>query len=83
LIRGDLYAHCGDHERAEAAYRRGLELVEELDLESRLLCALAGILPPDSSERSELVGRAVKLDGSLVAHATSRLMDLQGSSPSP
>jgi tetratricopeptide (TPR) repeat protein len=77
LILGDLHRDRGEHAEAEAAYRRGLELVQEPDLESRLLCALAGTLPPDSPERSALVERAVNLDGSLVASATARLMDLR------
>ena len=74
LFLGDL---SNDEAEAIAAYRKGLELVEEPDLESRLLCALAGRLPIDSPERKELVERAVMLDGSLVALATARLMDLQ------
>lgn len=76
-----LYLELGDRcmkkEDAIAAYRKGLELVEEPDLETRLLCALAGRLPAESAERRELVERAVRLDGSLVAHATARLMGLQ------
>ncbi|MEO1616415.1 MAG: tetratricopeptide repeat protein [Planctomycetota bacterium] len=76
-----LYLFLGDHSKSEqdavAAYRKGLALVEEPDLESRLLCALAGRLPSDSPERKELVERAVNLKGSLVAVATAKLMDLQ------
>ena len=74
LFLGD---RCGDETEAIGAYRKGLELVEEPDLESRLLCALAGRLPVESPERRELVERAVKLKGSLVALATARLMGLQ------
>ncbi|APZ93298.1 tetratricopeptide repeat protein [Fuerstiella marisgermanici] len=74
LLLGD---RCNKEVDAIAAYRKGLELVEEPDLESRLLCALAGRLPADSSERKHLVERAVKLDGSLIALATAKLMGLQ------
>ena len=74
LFLGDC---CGNEAEAIAAYRKGLELVEEPDLESRLLCALAGRLPADSPERKQLVERAVKLDGSLVALASAKLMGLQ------
>jgi tetratricopeptide (TPR) repeat protein len=77
LLFGDLCRNRGDDSGATAAYRKGLELVEEPDLESRLLCALAGTLPSDSSERKELVERAVQLEGSPVAHATARLIGLQ------
>jgi len=54
-----------------------LELVGEPDLESRLLCALAGLLPKESTERSELVKRAISLEGSLVAWATAAIMNNQ------
>ena len=77
LLYGDLCRNRGDTSGAAGAYRKGLELVEEPDLESRLLCALAGTLPSDSPERKELVGRAVQLEGSLVAQAMSRLIGLQ------
>jgi hypothetical protein len=66
-----------DEGRAREAFRRGLELVEEPDLESRLLCSLAGRLPIDAPERRQLVERAVSLNGSLVAAATARIMGLQ------
>ncbi len=62
---------------AIAAYRKGLELDCDPDLESRLLCALAGRLSPDSPERRQLVERALRLHGSLVALATAKLMGLQ------
>ena len=57
-------------------YRKGLELVTEPDLESRLLCALVGLLPKESTERSELVRRAVSRQGSLVAQATAAIMGI-------
>ena len=54
----------------------GPQFVGELDLESRLLCALAGLLPKASTERSELVRRAASLKGSLVARATAAIRNL-------
>jgi tetratricopeptide (TPR) repeat protein len=75
LILGDL--HRGESDRAIAWYRKGLQLVAEPDLESRLLCATAGLLPKESSERAELVRRALSLKGSLVAQATAALLGLQ------
>ncbi len=77
LIRGDLHRDCGDAGRAVVTYRRGLELVNEPDLETRLLCALAGMLPEKSSERLSLVERALQIDGSLVAQATARLIGIR------
>jgi tetratricopeptide (TPR) repeat protein len=77
LILGDLHRDRDETARAIACYRNGLELVGEPDLESRLLCALAGLLPKDSTERSDLVRRAVSLNGSLVAQATAALMHCQ------
>lgn len=63
--------------RANCLVGRVLPLTLFRDLESRLLCALAGRLPVDEPERRELVARAVNLNGSLVALATARLMGLQ------
>jgi tetratricopeptide (TPR) repeat protein len=77
LSVGDLHRNRDESDLAIAAYRKGLELVAEPDLESRLLCAAAGLLPKDSPERAELVKRAVTLKGSLVAQATAALMRLQ------
>ena len=74
LIQGDLHRDRSEHEKAILTYRRGLELVNEPDLESRILCALAGLLPADESERKQLVTRAVSLKGSLVANATATIM---------
>ena len=51
--------------------------MQEPDLESRLLCALAGILPQDAPEREELIERALGLEGSLVAQATAKLLGLR------
>jgi tetratricopeptide (TPR) repeat protein len=77
LILGDLHRDRGEGAPAMACYRKGLELVAEPDLESRLRCALAGLLPGGSAERGELVRRALELKGSLVAQATAALMSLQ------
>lgn len=68
---------CNNDEDRIAAYRRGLEHVAEPDLESRLLCALAGRLPSESPERVELIQRALNLKGSLVSLATAKLMGLR------
>jgi tetratricopeptide (TPR) repeat protein len=76
LILGDLYRNLKENEQAIASYRQGLERVTEPDLESRLLCALAGILPKDSSDRTELVERALSLQGNLVAQATAAILRL-------
>ena len=77
LILGDLHRNRDDRAQAIACYRKGLELVGEPDLESRLLCALAGLLPKESTERCELLGRAVSLKGSLVAQAAAALLNFQ------
>lgn len=77
LLLGDLHGTREESEQAIACYRKGLELVAEPDLETRLLCALAGLLPKESMERGELMKRAVSLNGSLVAQATAALMKLQ------
>jgi hypothetical protein len=76
LVLGDLHGKRKESDQAIACYRKGLQLVAEPDLESRLLCALAGLLPKESVERSELVKRAVSLKGSLVAQATAALIAL-------
>jgi tetratricopeptide (TPR) repeat protein len=77
LILGDLHRGRDDGAQALACYRKGLEHVAEPDLESRLLCATAGLLPKESAERAKLVRRALSLKGSLVAQATAALMGLQ------
>ena len=52
LALGDLQRDENDRDAAIASYRVGLELVKEPDLESRLLCALAGALSKEPSERT-------------------------------
>jgi tetratricopeptide (TPR) repeat protein len=77
LVLGNLRRHRNENEQAIAAYRKGLELVAEPDLETRLICALAAALPPEQPERRSLLQRAIGLKGNLVAIATVRLMALQ------
>jgi tetratricopeptide (TPR) repeat protein len=77
LIRGDLHRNADNEQLAIRSYRRGLEHVEEPDLESRLLCALAAALPKEAPERPELLRRVLALEGNLVAQATARLLALQ------
>lgn len=75
-----LWLHLGealissDQGAAELALREGLKHAEEPDVRSRLLCALAGILPTESRERLELVEEAVSIDGSLVAQAVAHFL---------
>lgn len=76
LFLGDIHRDQGDNSRAIACYRKGLELASEPDLESRLLCALAGTLPVESPERQELVKRANNLNGSLVAKAMTSFIPI-------
>lgn len=78
LFLGDIHHNLGDNDEAIACYRKGLELVSEPDLESRLLCALAGTLPVDSPEKKVLVQRAVSLKGSLVASAMTAFIPITG-----
>jgi tetratricopeptide (TPR) repeat protein len=77
LFLGDLHRNRNHSDEAIVCYRKGLELVKEPDLESRILCALAGLLGKESPEQSELVKRAVALEGSLVAQATATLLGLR------
>jgi tetratricopeptide (TPR) repeat protein len=77
LFLGDIHRSQDDHNSAIACYRNGLERACEPDLESRLLCAVAGILPVDSPERATLVERAVNLDGSLVAKAMTAFIPIR------
>jgi len=76
-----LYLFLGNFSKSDSdaisAYRRGLELVDEPDLESRLLCSLAGRLPVGDPERLHLVERVLGFKGSLIAIATAKLMGLQ------
>lgn len=76
LAIGDLRRDRKQTDAAIAAYRMGLELAAEPDLESRLLSALAGTLPKESPERETLIQRALSLKGSAVAQATAKLMGI-------
>lgn len=77
LALGDLQRDRGETDAAIGTYRKGLEWAAEPDLESRLLCALAGVLPKEDPERKALIERAVGLNGSLVAQAMAKVMALQ------
>ena len=77
LFLGDIHRDQGDKDKAIAAYRKGIELASEPDLESRLLCALAGTLPIDSTERVKAVERAAGIKGSLVAKAMTAFIPLR------
>lgn len=77
LTAGDAALRRGDQPGAIAVYRRGLELSQEPDVESRLACALAANLPAGSPERAELIARTLRLKGSLVSQATARLLALK------
>lgn len=74
-----LYWYLGNFstDGREAAYRKGLELVEEPDLECRLMFSLASTLDVNNPERKQLLERVVKLDGNLVATASAKLIDLR------
>jgi tetratricopeptide (TPR) repeat protein len=65
-----------DKDTALLAFRSGLKHAEEPDVESRLLCALAGLLPADSGERRQLVEKAVSIEGSLVAQAVAHILKI-------
>jgi tetratricopeptide (TPR) repeat protein len=76
LALGDLQRDRGETADTVTSYRAGLELVVDPDLESRLLCALAGMLPSESPDRKTLIDRALGLEGSFVAQASARLIAL-------
>jgi len=72
-----LAKYSDDKNTGTELLRRALELTEEPDLESRILCQLAGTFPPKSAERKQLLDRAIGLKGSLVAQAFAKLMSFQ------
>jgi tetratricopeptide (TPR) repeat protein len=74
LILGDLFRKEEENEKALDSYRTGLALVTEPDLESRLLCATAAVLPNTSLERQQFIERAQSIPGSLVAKAMATLI---------
>lgn len=77
LVLGDQFSEQNDLSAAIVCYRKGLEHVSEPDLESRLLCAMAAILPTESPERKAALEKILDLKGNLIAQATARLMLLK------
>jgi tetratricopeptide (TPR) repeat protein len=77
LLLGDRYREKNDLKTANNCYRKGLEVATEPDIESRLLCAAAVILAKESPDRTQLLERAIALEGGLVARATAKLLLLQ------
>jgi tetratricopeptide (TPR) repeat protein len=73
LLLGGALVKLGRDEEAEAAYRRGLAIAEEPDVQTRLLVALAGFTG-DSTERVRLLNEAMDLGGNLVAAAMASVM---------
>ena len=51
------------------------EIAADPDVESRLLCALAGLLSLHSEERRALLDRGATLQGNLIAKASMKLLD--------
>lgn len=76
LLLGDLLRDNSNSLESVDLYRKGLALTEEPDLRTRLLVALAALLPPDSPERLILCEEAIKLNGNLTATATAHLIKL-------
>lgn len=76
LVLGNLHRDRGETDEAAEWYRCGLQNVDEPDLESRLLCALAATMP-ESPERTELAQRVIELPGNLVARAMATLLMLR------
>ena len=66
----------GKATKDKSCYRKGLELVEEPELETRLLVALGGL-----TEDRELLQRAAELNGHLMSGAAARLILRQMSGP--
>lgn len=77
LAIGNLHRQEGNRDAAEAAYRTGLQVAEEPDVESRLLCGLGSVLPIGSDERTAVLSKATNPQGNLVAAASAKLMSLQ------
>jgi tetratricopeptide (TPR) repeat protein len=77
LVLGDCLRDRQSTAEAERAYRRGIDAAQEPNVESRLLVALAGILPAGSDERRQLVLRALELKGSLVAQAVACILKIR------
>jgi tetratricopeptide (TPR) repeat protein len=58
---------------AAAAFRRGLECVQDVDVKSRLLLSLA-LNSQDTQEKKQLLNRVIETDGNLNATATARIL---------
>jgi hypothetical protein len=67
LAEGDALSQIGRPDRAEQSFRRGLELADEPDVRTQLLCALAMHVTGQARER--LLREAVALNGNLIAAA--------------
>lgn len=76
LTLGNLQRNRNELDAAIASYQTGLKLTGEPDLETRLLSALLAVLPKEHPDRSELIDRAMGLNGNLVAQATVKLISL-------
>lgn len=73
LCLGGYLKELGQQSAAEASFRRGLETVEEPDVECCLMLELAMLLDWRSAERATLLADASNLQGNLVAAASARL----------
>lgn len=76
LALGNLCREEGQRTAAESAYRAGLAIAEEPDLQTRLCLGLGSVLPLDSEERTILLKQAQNPRGNLVAAASAKLMSL-------
>lgn len=72
-IQGKCLTGEGQRTAAEAAFRRGLELADEPDIETRLLVDLGGVVE-DKAEKRRLLEAAVELHGNLLATARARVL---------
>ena len=73
LLLGGALGKLGRDDEAEAAYRRGLAIAEEPDVQTRSLVALAG-RTGDSTEKVRLLHEAMDLGGNLVAAAMASVL---------
>ena len=71
---GNILQQNDQPEKAIEVFLNGIEAAKEPDVESRLLVALAGLLPAESPERKSLIERAASLEGSLMAEATIAIL---------
>jgi tetratricopeptide (TPR) repeat protein len=73
LQHGKYLLRTGRRPEAEAAFRRGLERVDEPDIRTRLLVDLASITT-DDAEKRHLLEEAIALKGNLVAAAMAAIV---------